>query len=90
MGFSKRITFKGNTEYTFDGFLGKLVLVIIIACFYGWGNNAYRLIQADFEPSYKTEIIRTAGIIIVPAGVILGYIDIPDNKEVVKSTQLNK
>ena len=79
-----------NRSFTLEGIPALIGLGVVIAAFYGWINNAYRLTKADFEPSYKTEIIRTAGVIIVPAGIILGYIDIPDNKKVASATQLNK
>lgn len=52
-----------------------MYLVIILAIFTGWGMNLYKLVHCDFETPYKTEIIRSIGII--PAiGMFTGWMTI--------------
>lgn len=46
---------------------------IIGFCVYGWAMNIMYLIDCDFEPSYKAEILRGVGIFFAPMGIILGY-----------------
>jgi len=55
-----------------------LYIIIWFAAVIGWGMNVYKLVTANFEPSYKNEIIRSVGVVITPVGVITGYIDIED------------
>ena len=45
---------------------------------FGWGLNIYKLTDCDFEAPYKAEIIRGIGIPFVPAGMIIGYMDIDE------------
>ena len=40
--------------------------------------NIIKLSEADFEAPYKTEVIRTVGIL-PPVGAIVGYFDIGKN-----------
>lgn len=42
--------------------------------------NVYKLIQLDFEPSYKAEVIRVVGIVFPPAGSIAGYCTFDEEK----------
>lgn len=51
---------------------------VIILAVIGWGMNVYKFATANFEPSYKNEVIRGVGIFIPPVGAICGYIDIRD------------
>lgn len=53
-------------------------LAIMILLIFGWVNNIVKLTKCDFSPSYKAEVIRTVGIFVAPAGMIMGYIDIED------------
>ena len=58
----------------------KLVLIIglIILTPVSWIKNAYHLTQADFEPSYKEEIIGGVAIFVVPISIVTAWIDIGD------------
>jgi len=62
------------------GYIQAAVLYIIIwfVAVIGWGMNVYKLTTADFEPSYKNEIIRSIGVVVAPVGAITGYINIED------------
>lgn len=54
-------------------------IVLVIALWVGWGMNIYKLLKCDFEAPYKTEIIRTIGI--VPfVGAFTGYMDIGEEE----------
>lgn len=67
--------------------LVELLMVVVLGCVvgiagtFGWGMNVYKLTKCDFEAPYKAEIIRSAGVIAVPAGMIVGYMDIDDSKK---------
>ena len=47
----------------------------------GWGMNVYKFATSDWEAPFAQEAIRGAGLIVVPVGAIIGYIDIEDGKE---------
>lgn len=51
------------------------LLFFIIWCLatIGYFKNVYHFVKADFEPSYKEEIIRGVGIV-TGLGCIIGYI----------------
>ena len=53
-------------------------LVLLITILYGYAANIVRLTRCDFERPYKAELIRTVGVFVPPAGMILGYIPIDD------------
>lgn len=55
-------------------------ILLVIAFIAGYVMNIYKLIQCDFEPSYKEEAIR---IIAIPTGLgsFVGYMNFNDNKE---------
>ena len=53
-------------------FLGAC-LISVVAVGYGGINNIVKLCKADFEPSYKCEILRGVGVAVPPVGVVLGY-----------------
>ena len=55
--------------------LGVLVLILYVAGVIGFVSNIVKLCKADFEPSYKEEILRGIGIPVAPVGAVLGYID---------------
>ena len=50
-------------------------VVLVGVLFVGWGMNIYKLVSADFETPYKTEIVRAIGIFPLVGGVV-GYMDI--------------
>lgn len=57
-------------------------IYVLLAIFglIGWIKNISKLIDCDFEPSYKTEVLRTVGIVVAPMGAIIGYMDLIDVK----------
>lgn len=44
----------------------------------GWVKNLVTLTNYNFEPPYKAEVIRTVAAIIVPAGAVIGWVEIKD------------
>ena len=58
-----------------------LVVIVLLLPVYGYVANIVKLCHCDFEPSYKAEAIRTAGIIIPPVGVITGFCSIKDGND---------
>lgn len=61
----------------------KLVIIyiaLISICVIGWVDNIIKLVKCDFEPSYKTEIIRGVGVFVFPVGIVVGYMDLKDEK----------
>lgn len=59
-----------------------LVLIFVIFMMgIGWIMNVWKLTQADFASPYKTEVIRTAGVIAVPLGGIVGWMTIGEENE---------
>lgn len=46
----------------------------------GWIMNISKLIDCDFEPSYKSEIIRGVGIFVAPIGMVTGFMELKDEK----------
>lgn len=63
-------------------------LIIIVFCFTGWVKNIIKLSECDFEPSYKSEVLRIIGIPVAPMGIVIGYMDLTDEKQV--NTNKNK
>lgn len=57
-------------------------LIIIIFCFTGWVKNIIKLSECDFEPSYKSEVLRIIGIPVAPMGIVIGYMDLTDEKQI--------
>ena len=55
------------------GYISILIWLIII---FGWGRNIYKLTKCNFSEPYKTEVIRSVGIVVFPIGAIIGYMDI--------------
>ena len=62
-----------------------IVFVILVVCIggVGWTMNIWKLCHCDFQPSYKAEICRALGIVVVPMGMIEGFITIKDGEGVV-------
>ena len=58
-------------------------IYVLLAIFglVGWIKNISKLIDCDFESSYKTEVLRTVGIVVAPMGAIIGYMDLIDVKK---------
>jgi hypothetical protein len=63
-------------------------LIIIVFCFTGWIKNIIKLSNCDFEPSYRSEVLRIIGIPVAPMGIVIGYMDLTDEKQV--NTNKNK
>jgi hypothetical protein len=59
---------------------GWLTVAIWILCLYGWFANIYKLTQCDFDIPLKAEVVRTVGVVVFPAGIVMGYMDIKDAK----------
>ena len=55
-----------------------LVIAFWIAALIGYVANIYKLTKCDFDTPLKAEVIRVAGIIVVPVGMVLGYVNIDD------------
>ena len=53
-------------------------LFLMFFLLFGYITNISKLIKCDFASPYKAEIIRGVGIVIVPAGCFLGYVNIKD------------
>lgn len=47
----------------------------------GWVMNLVALCKCDFKEPFKAEIIRGVGTVVVPVGVIAGYVPIEDGEE---------
>ena len=63
-------------------FIKGVKYVALIACsilLWGYVCNVIKLIQCDFKPPHKKEIIHAIGII-PPIGSVLGFIDIKDGE----------
>ena len=75
------------------GFLAHLLtalvtLLIILGCVFGYGKNIYKAVKLDWEPNWKAEAFRVAGIFIPPVGVIMGYVEFDEEeKEVENATK---
>ncbi len=54
----------------------KFILMICAVLIIGWCMNVIKFLNSDFEAPYDSEIIRIAGIMIPPVGVIAGFIEI--------------
>ena len=63
---------KGFTKIELISVIG--IIAVLLACI-GWGMNLYKLAEADFEAPYKTEIVRTIGLVPV-VGAFTGYMAI--------------
>lgn len=61
------------------GYACAIVTAVVLTI--GWAINLFKLIQCDFKPPYKAEIIRGAGVIIPPVGGIIGYLPILEEKK---------
>lgn len=57
-----------------------IYLAICIVLLTGWIKNIVKLTKCDFEPSYKSEVLRIIGIPVAPMGIVIGYMDLTDIK----------
>jgi len=55
------------------------IIAICLAPVYGYVLNAKKLINADFEAPYKTEVVRTISLIPI-IGIFTGYMDIGEEE----------
>jgi len=53
--------------------------ILLIGCV-GWVCNVWELCHCDFEAPYKAEVCRSLGVVIVPMGMIEGFITIKDGE----------
>ena len=60
-------------------FVGLLIVLMVTIMPIGYFLNIYKLLQCDFEPSYKSECIRGLGVAVPPMGSIAGYMEFEDN-----------
>ena len=67
---------KGNT----DAGVGCVLLLFWLALISGYFMNIYKLVQCDFKPSYKAEVIRGIGIATGVVGCVVGWLDIEDGE----------
>ena len=51
------------------------IFVVLVAT--GWGLNLMKLAESDFEPPYKSEVIRVVGIFPI-VGAVTGWLTIGD------------
>lgn len=51
-----------------------IVVVLGLASIIGWVWNIVKLSQMNFEPITTMLIIRIAGILVAPLGVVVGYL----------------
>lgn len=49
------------------GCLTILIWLFFIGC---WIGNVVKLVNCDFEPSYREEVIHTIGLVAAPASVV--------------------
>ena len=61
-----------------------IIGTVVVLAFAGWIGNIVKLTKCDFEAPYKSEVIRSIGIVIPPVGIITGYMDIQDGESEVK------
>lgn len=50
-------------------------VILVLAVGIGWTRNFIKLVNCDFEPSYKAEVIHIAGLI-PPIGMVTGWLDV--------------
>jgi hypothetical protein len=50
----------------------------LLASIFGYGNNIYKVFAS---PNFETqEMVRIAGIVVAPVGVVMGYVDDTNNE----------
>jgi hypothetical protein len=63
-----------------EALIGFLFICFVPFCFCGYIMNIVKLTRCDFEAPYKSEIIRTIGLV-PPIGIVVGYCSITDKKK---------
>ena len=53
-----------------------IIIVVIIGGLAGWVKNIIKLSNCDFEAPYKAEVIHSIGVVVIPVGMITGWIDV--------------
>jgi hypothetical protein len=56
------------------------LVLFVLACVLaaGYAMNVAALFQCDFERPYNAEVIRGTGVLVAPAGAILGWATLDD------------
>ncbi len=49
-------------------------VILLIAAAGGWAVNIYKLVHHINDPMTALELLRMVGTIVVPLGVVLGYL----------------
>ena len=57
-------------------FLVLITIVAVVVVVGGYISNIVKLCGCDFATPYKAEVIRIAGIVVPPVGVIVGYLNL--------------
>ena len=55
-----------------------LIVALIFVPLVGYTMNIVKLIGCDFEAPYKSETIRSVGVLVPFVGVVTGYMEFPD------------
>ena len=60
------------------GWVGMAAGVLLtIALSVGWVMNAYKVVAVcDYDPIGKCELVRVAGVFVIPLGGVVGYLDL--------------
>ena len=72
-------TIEGNSMHNLPRLIYICFIFLFLLASVGYGMNIYKLTKLDFEKPYKSEVIRSIGVI-PPVGVVIGWIDIDDTK----------
>lgn len=54
------------------------VIILVAVLGIGWVINVFKFVKSDFDAPYKSEALRGIGILVAPAGSVLGYLHIND------------
>ena len=53
-----------------------IFITVVIASLIGYSFNIAKFCKCDFQAPYNKEIVRSVGVLVPPAGFIIGYINI--------------
>lgn len=56
--------------------------ILVLGIGFGWVRNIVKLSNLDFEPPYKTEVIRIVGLV-PPVGMVTGWMTIGEENDMV-------
>lgn len=79
---------KTSFNIGFENYLNIIGLIFFVLFLIGWVKNIIKLSNCDFEPSYRSEFLRIIVIPVAPMGIVIGYMDLTDEKQV--NTNKNK